>query len=444
MINRLSFIAIFLGGVISGWLGKSWYEPVQLEKTGDYQDTANRDNRVSPNSTRTPQSTSAGISDSRPAQQEIFGAQPLQEGQNAAVRSTAVSGTAVSGTPASASAVSGLEAIKRLLSERAYNDAMILYQEQVQQNEQTATQLKRVIFDELKVLSETRNNTDFSELTESYLSIYYDDVDILLLLADFNQANGSYLEVVDVYLLAKTYAYSEADLKNVLTRFDRFVEEIDASYTNQKNWLALMNLYAHINSSGLMTSPYQYRQALAHLRSGDEYFAVEQFNLLLNDSLMGESAASALNSLSSDAEAPAIISSFEREEESESIALQKLGNQYSVSLTGNHQQSVKLLIDTGASMTTLSSASFDSINANGDAQELERRVFRTAGGVVMGTVYSVPELSLGPYLLRNTLIAVLDFDTDREIDGLLGMNILGQFRFQIDQDNNQLLLSKEQ
>ena len=67
----------------------------------------------------------------------------------------------------------------------------------------------------------------------------------------------------------------------------------------------------------------------------------------------------------------------------------------------------------------------------------------SASGVVMGTVYSVPELSLGPYLMKNTRIAVLDFDVSRDIDGLLGMNVLGQFRFQIDQENARLLLSRE-
>jgi len=61
----------------------------------------------------------------------------------------------------------------------------------------------------------------------------------------------------------------------------------------------------------------------------------------------------------------------------------------------------------------------------------------------MGTVYAFPELRLGPYLLQDTQVAVLDFETRPEIDGLLGMNILGQFRFQIDQENTQLRLSKK-
>jgi len=93
-------------------------------------------------------------------------------------------------------------------------------------------------------------------------------------------------------------------------------------------------------------------------------------------------------------------------------------------------------------MTTLSRAKFDSLISSGEAVIEDRRVFRTASGVVMGTVYSVSEVRLGQYSLENTKIAVLDFDISRNFDGLLGMNILGQFRFQIDQENTKLLLSK--
>jgi len=243
-------------------------------------------------------------------------------------------------------------------------------------------------------------------------------------------------------LLAKTYAYSEADQKKVASRFDNFVIDIDSSYTDQKNFLSLINLYTHINTSGLMTSTYQYRQALAHLRSGDKAFAIEQFNQLQNDSLVGELAAKALSNFTNDTGTPPVAYSSPWMG-ADSIALQKLGNQYAVNLENSQRDSVNLLIDTGASMTAMSRESFSSFNANGDAVEVDRRVFNTANGLVQATVFVVPELSLGPYRLKNTQIAVIEFGSSRGIDGLLGMNILGQFRFQIDQENSQLLLSNK-
>ena len=316
---------------------------------------------------------------------------------------------------------------------------MALFQETKQQSERSAALLKASLLDELRLLTDVGNNNDFSELVESYLSVYYDDSDVLLLLAEFNQANGFYLEVVNVFLLAKTYAYSSVDQKNVGDRFKQFVLDTDSSFTEQEDWWSLINLYAHINASGLMTSTFQYRQALAYLRSGDEAFAIAQFNQLVDDSVIGKSARQALNTLTDTNDAPTLVSSSPLEG-ADAIALERLGNQYAVDLGNSQQDNVKLLLDTGASMTAVSRSSFNTLNANGDAVEQGRRVFRTASGMIQGTVFSVPELILGPHRLQNTLIAVIDFESNRGIGGLLGMNILGQFRFHIDQENSQLLL----
>jgi len=434
MNNRILLVTVFIAGMGSGWAGKTWYKPVQSKiaaiVTDNSQAAASLNEDVSSDSTD--RLTSA------------------LTGTNTDVRSSSRSNAVIATqeerllSDGSSSETSVVSLFQSLLNDRFYFDAMNLYQEQAQQSEQAAGQLKSILLDRLKILSKNRSNNDFSELIDNYLAVYYDDIDVLVLLADFNQANGSYLEAVDVYLLAKTYAYTDVEQQKLLARFDNFIKEVDSFYTNQKNWPSLINLYAHISNSGLLTSTYQYRQALAYLRSGDEYFAVEQFQQLLNDSLVGESAAIALSKLSDNTNnvaAPVIADSAW--EGSETIALEKRGNQYLVNLTVNRQDGVKLLIDTGASITTLSRSSFDSLTTNGDVEEIDRRVFRTAGGVVMGTVYSVPELSLGPYLIRNTQIAVIDFDVSRGFDGLLGMNVLGQFRFQIDQENANLLLSSK-
>ena len=438
-MNSPGLIAIaFLAGLGVGWFGKIFVESNQLSfgtvktnATGANQSTVTHSDTVSDavstDSQLATRSELAPSSQANPENRRSLGNDPQQGVQRLAQDNNDTS---------------LLDTFDKLLKDRRYFDAITLFQEQKAQSEQIAVQLRISLLDELKSLIENRNNSDFSELVENYLSIFYDDIDVLLLLAEFNQTNGSYLEVVNVFLLAKTYAYSDVDQEKVARRFNDFVMKVDSSYTDQKNYLSLINLYTHINTSGLMTSTYQYSQALAYLRSGDKAFAVEQLNQLVNDTQVGESAAKVLSSLSSDSETPTII--YESAwEGADSIALQKFGNQYAVNLGNNRQDSVKLLIDTGASMTAVSRNSFNTLNASGDAVVQDRRVFRTANGLVQATVYSVPELSLGPHRLENTNIAVIEFDNHRGIDGLLGMNILGQFRFQIDQDKSLLVLSSK-
>ena len=436
--SYLIFI-VFLAGLGAGWFANTWVASYQSNPTVDIASVAEVDGQGVSGT-----AISSGVASVNP-----WSLQPANSNQNRLNQGDTVSSATSASYPQPtqsevASQSSSISAtFDKLLSDRRYFDAISFFEEQKQQNEQIAIQLRRSLLKELQYLIEARNNSDFSELIDNYLSANYDDVDVLLLLADFNLANGSYLEVVDVYLLAKTYSYSNADLDKVTNRFNRFVEETDIAYTGRKNWWFLINLYEHINTSGLMTSTLQYRRAIAHLRSGDEIYAIEQFNQLLDDSLVGESAAVALNSLTDNTDTPVIVTSSPWEG-ADSVALQKLGNQYAVNLSDNRQENVRLLLDTGASMTAMSRASFDALNTRGDAVEQEKRVFRTANGLIQGMVFSIPELSLGSHVLENTQIAVIDFeDTDRGIDGLLGMNILGQFRFHIEQETSRLLLRRK-
>ena len=442
MNTRFLMLVIFTVGISAGWFGKTWLLHLQTDSNRTVAGSQINDNQANNNLNST----------GTIAQTEGVSANNRQTSDTALVNSNnlttlntdnRLSQNKQAKVQSNSNSTSVITTFKKHLRGRDYESAMVLFQETRQQNSQIAHQMRVSILDELKRLSEAQNHTDFPALTESYLSVYYDDIDVLLLQADFLHTGGNDLEAVDIYLLAKTYAYSSTDQRKVDNHFDDFVKTTDYSYTRQRNWGPLINLYSHISTSGLMTSTFQYQQALAHLGSGDQFYAVELLNQLLHDSQVGKSAAIALNNLTSGTQIPAPVRSADLED-GQSIALQKAGNQFLVDLKNNRQDSVKLLIDTGASMTAMSRASFDLLNTNGDAIQQDTRIFRTANGPTTGTVFIVPELILGSYLLKNTQVAVINFGADRTIDGLLGMNILGQFRFQIDQENAQLLLSNKE
>jgi len=64
---------------------------------------------------------------------------------------------------------------------------------------------------------------------------------------------------------------------------------------------------------------------------------------------------------------------------------------------------------------------------------LGTRLFNTANGYTRGDIYRTSALTLGEERIEGTNIAILDLKTMDDIDGLLGMNVLRQFHFQIDQ-----------
>jgi len=324
-----------------------------------------------------------------------------------------------------------------LLKAASYDEAMLLYQEYEGVNKPV---LKELFLEHLKGLINRNEGSDFSQASDSFLSAYYNDIDVLLLLANFNQRNGFYIEGVNVYQLAKSYAYDDSDLQKISRGFNQFVQASDDYFSQNEDWVSLSHLYGHIESSGLLTVQYEYRHAVVYRNLGNKDAALDQLESIKNDSVVGAKARQLLQELLEQDNVPAVSNPWRN---ASRVALAQSGNQYLVGLGVGRRDNVTLLIDTGASLTTLSRDSFAALSSGVDVREVGSRLFQTANGVTKGTVYTFSELNIGPYTLRNTPVAVLDFSLSSNVDGLLGMNILGQFRFQIDQDNVQLLLRRK-
>ena len=333
----------------------------------------------------------------------------------------------------------------KLLDTRRYRDAVTLYQDIDRQSERLREQLKSQLLTHLNQLIIDQRYSDFSELSGLFLAVYYDDLDVLLLLADFNYKTGVFIEAINVYQLAKTYSYTLADQQKLLTQFNTFVKAVDDFYTQKADWFALGNFYYHIGTVGLLSSHHQYRQAIVMHNSGDTLAAIELLQQLTNDSIVGGQAITSLEQLIGEDRRKyrrAVETQFSRLPDAEAIALQRIGNQYLVDIHLNRVDQATLLIDTGASTTILSRKSFNQLTTKKHLRILGQRIFQTANGFTEGTLYRIPQLQLGSHLIEDAQIAVLDFTMRPGVDGLLGMNILGQFRFHIEQESISLLLGR--
>ena len=218
MNNNFLIALTFLAGLVGGWLGKTWVQTLQMEVNSvltavveGNQTSDSYANSVSNNS------------------DQAWPSEFSQSSQDQALSQNSGDGflnTELQSLEESLTDISPSVAIDDLLADRQYFSAIILLQEQAQINEQNAARLRLRVLEELGFLIEAGNNSDFSDLVDNYLSVYYDDIDALLLLAEFNQFNGSYLEVVNVFLLAKTYAYSLSDQGKVARQFNNFVLQL--------------------------------------------------------------------------------------------------------------------------------------------------------------------------------------------------------------------------
>ena len=122
------------------------------------------------------------------------------------------------------------------------------------------------------------------------------------------------------------------------------------------------------------------------------------------------------------------------------VPLKQIGEHYLVEAVINQQQTSELMIDTGASLTVLDLNFFNQVSHRLDASYHSELRLNTAGGVITAEVYRVAEFSIADYSVRDLKIAVVDLGRHGRYQGLLGMNFLKQFDFEIAQQQQQLLL----
>jgi len=118
----------------------------------------------------------------------------------------------------------------------------------------------------------------------------------------------------------------------------------------------------------------------------------------------------------------------------DSVELSKFGESYFVKAILNDQEPVRLLIDTGASMTIISPELAYSLGfLEGEPEKILR--FQTANGEVSAPVIRLNSLSVGDFSVDELAVGILSVSNNPRIHGLLGMNFLKHYKFFIDQQN---------
>ena len=329
---------------------------------------------------------------------------------------------------------------KKQLTAHNYVAAIDIYQVSLDANDTGDLGLKPLLMEHIEMLISSSSQGQFTELTELYLSVFYDDIDVLLSLAKFNRSTGFLAEAAAILHLVKSYAYTNRDKITVEATIDDFISQVHTDLVSADDLFGLANFYQQMHRLNLLRPMHRLRQAQLSIQTGSMASARE----ILADLIQEPSVS---------AEAEQIMLNHQQELSlgkgnkmamkngySDQIALARRGNQYLADLEIQDTK-VALLIDTGASMTTLSQQAFQALSNNHTFDLLGQRIFNTANGIAKGNIYQVDSLTLGRFTLAGIQIAVLDFSMPDGVDGLLGMNILANFRFHIDQKTQMLYLA---
>jgi clan AA aspartic protease (TIGR02281 family) len=333
------------------------------------------------------------------------------------------------------------ESVTRLLQRHAYPEAVARY-DSLQALTDTAgmQQARAAILLHAQALVKSQEFAAAAQLLQRFLVAAYRDTEARLLLAETYYGQQDYLAAIAQLYEARGAAYRPEMLARI-TRRIRFVANKQAElYRKNVDSRGLLALYQELTQLQPDYAAWFVELAIAQLALDDRGAAQRSLALVIYDPDVGEQAQLMLTKLQQTATVAHGTEPVALATEVTGIPLTRSGQHFLVAAGPGNAGSLRLLIDTGASMTMVTPGALQrqGIRYRDTGQS---RVFNTANGPVRAPIYILETLSVGDWSVQQLEIGVLELGGQTGVDGLLGMNFLKHFRFFIDQNDSMLRLS---
>jgi clan AA aspartic protease (TIGR02281 family) len=134
-----------------------------------------------------------------------------------------------------------------------------------------------------------------------------------------------------------------------------------------------------------------------------------------------------------------------------SIPFELQGSVVVVNATLNRRTTAKLVVDTGASFTMISSATAKQLNID-TSQNQRSTAFQTANGTIQAPLFNLDSITVGDLEVKDLTAAIHDIGDNPAVSdsnavanmkGLLGLDFLSKFRIDIDIQKGVLYLEKK-
>jgi len=305
--------------------------------------------------------------------------------------------------------------------------------------------------EQLESLTTLLNNEQYALLaTELTNLLKYDPLNESLLLLEgelieltkpLSTAIVHYYDLAELPLSTETLSFIDAKIATLYQQ-----AQTQLSQDEQWELVARLNepLYQRIPDARHYTlnlaETYAYQQkltlmedVLAALPSNDR-----DANIIRNKAYEMRDIANADNTLSESKPAP---SEAEAARYQTRVALERIGDQYRLDVKALNQKAT-MILDTGASTTAISSRLFARLGRMRNLTFIGNFNIRTASGTIEAPLVQIPRFYFAGYEFNDVSAIVLPEDALPDADGLLGMNVLGQFDFAIMPQSSELILTE--
>jgi clan AA aspartic protease (TIGR02281 family) len=328
-----------------------------------------------------------------------------------------------------------------LLQRNEFDLAVERYESvQLEAGDAAAAHIRRQILSHARQLLAESHFNLAEQLLQRFLVAAYRDVEARMLLAEVYVGEEDFSAAIDQFYEARGNAYQAIMLQRINSRIRSMAAERALSLKTSNNHNALLVLYQQLTQLEPDYAPWFIGLAAAQLALEDKDAARRSLLLVVQDADVGAQAKVMLAELPVAMADRNVAENQPAVKEVAGIPLYRRGNHFIVDARQERGRNMRLLIDTGASMTiltpdVLAQAGLHYRDAGRSA------VFNTANGPVRAPVYTLDSLAVADWQVSQLDIGVLDLGGDSNIDGLLGMNFLRHFQFFIDQNDALLRLS---
>ncbi|MDC2889251.1 retroviral-like aspartic protease family protein [Psychrosphaera algicola] len=323
---------------------------------------------------------------------------------------------------------SDLDAAIRAFSEHDFALAIEKYDDLIKLEEQSALQLRHKWRLKIKYWLDNNELILAKQFLQTILHYQPFATDFLELEAYRQELNGNFIEAIDLYYLILSDTFDPAEQIRLTVLLHATIQQYQTLLSNEQQWQEIITLLERAIYEEPEHLSFQLSLAQTLVKLGQ----YERAKVLLDDIIEQQEYEISANEL---------LEQIEKLEiGQQAIPLQQAGSHYLVTGQFGPQSSVALMIDTGASMSVLTQQHFDNLVNWQYPTYVRTSEFNTAGGLVDAPIYRFDRFSIGGFTVNDIEFAVINMPEFSRGSGLLGMNFLQHFVFQIDQQDNQLIL----
>ena len=268
---------------------------------------------------------------------------------------------------------------------------------------------------------------------KNFLGVYVDyypyNIEFLELSAQYYQHNHMFGAAIITYgkLINEAIDYTQQEIYT--KQLQKLAHSINQSLQQQGQWQQVIDINEQLLAIDHNFPPYILSIAKAYVLIDEPRVALTYLDSIrYNDEYQ--------------LQVDQVLSLIEQQElQKDGIDLQRDGDHFIVQGYINKRLDTRLMIDTGASFSVISESFYQQLQNQTQVEILNDVQVNTAGGIRQGFAIQVNQFAIGPYQLNDFVFVVLDLENFDSGDGLLGMNFLKHFQFNINQENALLFLS---